>query len=91
MKSRDDQVLVRSMRDVSIIYSVGEMINNTVEHFNGCCKSGSNPSQLGQGLPGLESGLGDKEDEGKVEGVLGGVEDGSDEEEMAQVQMKRVL
>ena len=91
IKSRDDQVIVRSLRDVSIIYSVGEMISNTVEHFNGCCESGSNPSQLGQGLPGLESGFGDKDDKGKVEGVLGEVEDGSDEEEMTQVQIKRVL
>ena len=67
------------------------MITNTVEHFKECCESGSNPSQLGQGLPSPESGLGDKNDKGKIEGVLGGVEDDSDEEEMAQVQMKRVL
>ena len=91
VKSRDDQVVVRSVRDVSIIYSVGEMITNIVEHFKECCESGSNPSQLGQGLPSLRSGLGDKNNEGKIEGVLGGAEDGSDEEEMAQVQMKRVL
>ena len=67
------------------------MISNTVEHFKGCSKSGSNPSQLGQGMPGLKSGLGDKDNEGEAEGVLGEDEDGSDEEEMAQVQMKRVL
>ena len=91
VKSRDDQVVMRSVRDVSIIYSVGEMSSNTEEHFKECCASGLNPTQLGQGLPSLESGLGDKIDEGKAEGVLGGVEDDSDEEEMAQVQMKRVL
>ena len=71
LNSRDSQVVVRSIRDISIIYSVGEMISNTVEHFKGCCTSGSNPSQLGQGMP----GLGDKDEE----------------EEMSQVQMKRVL
>ena len=42
-------------------------------------------------MPGLESGLGDKDDDVEAEGVLGEDEDGSDEEEMAQVQMKRVL
>ena len=67
------------------------MLSNTVEHFKSCCTSGSNPSQLGQGMTGLGSGLGDKDDEGETEGVLGEDEDGSDEEEMAQVQMKRVL
>ena len=91
IKSRDDQVVVRSLRDFSIIYSVGEILSNTVKHFNKCCTSGWNPSQLGLGLPGLESGLGDKDDEGKVGGVLGEVEADSDEEEMTQVQMKRVL
>ena len=91
IESRDDQVVVRSLRDVSIIYSVGEMMSNTVEHFNKCSKSGSNPSQLGQGLPGLKSGLGDKDDEGEVGGVLGEVEADSDKEEMTQVQIKRVL
>ena len=85
------QVVVRSLRDISVIYSVGEMVSNMVEHFNKCCTSGSTPSQLGLGLPGLESGLGAKDDEGKVGEVLGGVDADSDEEEMTQVQMKRVL
>ena len=90
IESRDDQVVVRSLRDFSIIYSVGEILSNTVKHFNKCCTSGWNPSQLGLGLPGLESGLGDKDDEGKVGGVLGEVEADSDEEEMTHVQMSAV-
>ena len=30
------QTLVRSIRDVSIVYSVGEMMINTLDHFNEC-------------------------------------------------------
>ena len=68
------QVVVRSLRDISVIYSVGEMVSNTVEHFNRCNKSGSTSSQTGLGLPGTGSGLGAKDDEGKAWEIVGGVD-----------------
>jgi len=37
-----EQVLVRSIRDISIVYSVGEMMINTLDHFNDCAKHTSN-------------------------------------------------
>ena len=39
-----EQTLVRSIRDVSILYSVGEMMINTVDHFYVCVKR-ENPSE----------------------------------------------
>ena len=30
------QTLVRSVRDISFVYSVGEMLINTIDHFNEC-------------------------------------------------------
>ena len=33
-----EQTLVRSMRDISIVYSVGEMMINTRDHFDECSK-----------------------------------------------------
>ena len=35
----DEQILVRSLRDISIVYSVEEMMVNTIDHFNECSKS----------------------------------------------------
>jgi len=32
------QTIVRSVRDISIVYSVGEMMINTVDHFNDCTR-----------------------------------------------------
>ena len=38
-KSRgSEQTLVRSLRDISIVFSVGEMCINTQDHFNECAK-----------------------------------------------------
>ena len=66
--------MVRSLRDISIVYSVVEMLSNFVEHFNECAKiSGSGTevsgdpscpalSQPGLGLPGTRSGLGAMDD-----------------------------
>ena len=34
IKAKTEQTVVRSVRDISIVYSVGEMLSNTVEHFN---------------------------------------------------------
>ena len=31
---RIEQTLVRSVRDISIVYFVGEMLINTIDHFN---------------------------------------------------------
>ena len=44
IRAKTEQILVRSVRDISIVYSVGEMLSNTVDHFNECVKS----SQLSQ-------------------------------------------
>ena len=38
IKTRVEQTLVRSVRDISIVYSVGEMLINTSDHFNECAK-----------------------------------------------------
>ena len=34
IRTKAEQTLVRSVRDISIVYSVGEMLRNTVDHFN---------------------------------------------------------
>ena len=34
IRTKTEQTLVRSVRDISIVYSVGEMLSNTVDHFN---------------------------------------------------------
>ena len=44
IKAKTEQTVVRSVRDISIVYSVGEMLSNTVEHFKECVKL----SQLSQ-------------------------------------------
>lgn len=33
-----EQTVVRSLRDISIVYSVGEMSSNTHDHFNECAR-----------------------------------------------------
>ena len=33
-----EQIFLRSVREVSIVYSVGKMLINTVGHFDGCFK-----------------------------------------------------
>ena len=38
LRAKTEQTLVRSVRDISIVYSVGEMLSNTVDHFNECVK-----------------------------------------------------
>ena len=39
IRTRSEQTVVKSLRDISIVYSVGEMLSNTVEHFEKCTKS----------------------------------------------------
>jgi len=34
----NEQTVVRSMRDASIVYAVGEFLSNTQDHFNDCAK-----------------------------------------------------
>jgi len=34
----NEQTVVRSMRDASIVYAVGEFLSNTLDHFNDCAK-----------------------------------------------------
>ena len=38
IRTKAVQTLVRSVRDISIVYSVGEMLSNIVDHFNECVK-----------------------------------------------------
>ena len=85
--------MVRSLRDISIVYSVGEMLSNTVEHFDECAKlsgsgsevsgdpSGPAPSQPGLGLPGTGNGFGAMDVGREDEEVVGDadVPTGSDE------------
>ena len=94
--------MVRSLRDISIVYSVGEMLSNTVDHFEKCTKSSDSGdecsrdpscpsrSQPDLGLSRIRNGLG-AEDSGRRDEEVAGEVDGSDEEELLQVQMKRVL
>ena len=43
IRTKAEQTLVRSVRDISIVYSVGEMLRNTVDHFNECVKLSHDP------------------------------------------------
>ena len=59
VRTKTEQTVVRSLRDISIVYSVGEMLSYTVEHFDECAElSGSAPSQPRLGLPGTGNGFG---------------------------------
>ena len=102
IRTRSEQTVVRSLRDISIVYSVGEMLSNTVDHFEKCTKSSDSGdecsrdpscpsrSQPDLGLSRIRNGLG-AEDSGRRDEEVAGEVDGSDEEELLQVQMKRVL
>ena len=69
VRTKTEQTVVRSLRDISIVYSVGEMLSNTVEHFDESAElsgsgsevsgdpSGSAPSQPRLGLPGTGNGF----------------------------------
>ena len=41
----NEQTVVRSVRDVSIVYAVGEFLSNTSDHFNDCAKGYQNSEQ----------------------------------------------
>ena len=45
IRTRVEQTLVRSVRDISIVYSVGETLSNTVDHFNECVKLSHAPEE----------------------------------------------
>ena len=45
MKARIEQTLVRSVRDISIVYSIGEMLLNSLNHFNECAKLSQAPKK----------------------------------------------
>ena len=83
--------MVRSLRDISIVYSVGEMLSNTVEHFEKCTKSSDSGDECSRDPTGpARAGL-RAEDGGRRDEELAGDVEGSDEEELLQVQMKRML
>ena len=50
MKTRVEQILVRSVRNISIVYSVGEILINTLDHFNECAKLSQKPEKSSKSL-----------------------------------------